>query len=40
MFARVTVYENVDLEMADRIKEWVEASGADRSGSFRATAAR
>lgn len=29
MFARVTIYENVDLEMADRIKQWVEASGAD-----------
>jgi hypothetical protein len=29
MFARVTVYENVDLDTADRIREWVEASGAD-----------
>ena len=34
MFARVTVYENVDLEMADRIKEWVETSGADPFGEL------
>jgi hypothetical protein len=34
MFARVTVYENVDLEMADRIKQWVEASGADPFGEL------
>jgi hypothetical protein len=34
MFARVTVYENVDLEAADRIKAWIEASGADPFGEL------
>jgi len=34
MFARVTVYENVDLEMADRIKQWVEVSGTDPFGEL------
>jgi hypothetical protein len=34
MFARVSIYENVDLEMADRIKQWVEASGADPFGEL------
>jgi hypothetical protein len=34
MFARVTVYENVDLELADRIKDWMETSGADPFGEL------
>jgi hypothetical protein len=34
MFARVSIYENVDLEMADRIKQWIEASGADPFGEL------
>jgi hypothetical protein len=34
MFARVSIYENVDLEMADRIKQWVEASGSDPFGEL------
>jgi len=34
MFARVSIYENVDLEMADRIKQWVEASGGDPFGEL------
>jgi hypothetical protein len=34
MFARVSVYENVDLDMAERIKEWVEAARADPFGAL------
>jgi hypothetical protein len=34
MFARVSIYENVDLEMADRINQLVEASGADPFGEL------
>jgi hypothetical protein len=34
MFARVSIYENVDLGMADRIKQWIEASGADPFGDL------
>jgi hypothetical protein len=34
MFARVSIYENVDLELANRIKQWVEASGADPFGEL------
>ena len=40
MFARVSVYENVDLELTDRVKRWIESSGATRSATSRATAAR
>ena len=29
MFARLTVYENVDLDLADRVKEWMESLDAD-----------
>ena len=29
MFARLSLYENVDLELADRLTRWVEATGAD-----------
>jgi hypothetical protein len=34
MFARVAVYENVDLDLADRVKQWIEASGADPFGEL------
>ena len=34
MFARVSIYENVDLDLADRIKQWVEGSGADPFGEL------
>jgi hypothetical protein len=34
MFARVSIYENVDLHMADRIKQWIESSGADPFGDL------
>ena len=27
MFARLTVYENVDLDLADQVKQWIEALG-------------
>ena len=29
MFARLSVYENVDLDLADRVKEWFESVDAD-----------
>jgi hypothetical protein len=29
MIARLTVYENVDLELADQFTQWVEATGTD-----------
>jgi hypothetical protein len=29
MFARLTVYDDVDPELNDRAREWLEASGAD-----------
>jgi hypothetical protein len=29
MFARLTVYHDIDLELADRAREWLEASAAD-----------
>ena len=34
MFARLSIYDNVDLVMADRITQWVEASGADPFGEL------
>ena len=34
MFARVSVYENVDLELMDRIHQWIEASGTDPFGEL------
>jgi hypothetical protein len=34
MFARLTVYENVDLDLADRVKHWMESSGADPFGDL------
>ena len=29
MFARLTIYSNVDLDVADRLKTWMEAQEAD-----------
>jgi len=29
MFARLSVYENVDLELADQVKQWIEETEAD-----------
>jgi hypothetical protein len=29
MFARLSIYENVDLELADQFKQWVEATETD-----------
>jgi hypothetical protein len=34
MFARVAIYENVDLDLADRIRAWVERSGSDPFGEL------
>ena len=27
MFARLSIYENVDLDLADQVKQWVETNG-------------
>ena len=27
MFARLSIYENVDLELTERVKHWMESSG-------------
>jgi hypothetical protein len=29
MFARLSIYENVDLDLAERVKHWMESSGVD-----------
>ena len=29
MFARLSIYENVDLELADQVQQWVESTGTD-----------
>ncbi len=29
MFARLSIYENVDLELADQVKQWVEETETD-----------
>jgi hypothetical protein len=34
MFARLSIYDNVDLVMADRITQWADASGADPFGEL------
>jgi hypothetical protein len=34
MFARLSIYENVDLDLADQIKQWVESSGTDPFGEL------
>ena len=34
MFARLTVYENVDLHLADQVKQWVESLESDPFGDL------
>jgi hypothetical protein len=34
MFARLSIYENVDLDLADQVQQWVEASGTDPFGEL------
>jgi hypothetical protein len=34
LFARLSIYENVDLQMADQLRELVEASDADLFGDL------
>jgi hypothetical protein len=34
MFARLTIYENVDLDLADQVKQWMEASDTDPFGGL------
>jgi hypothetical protein len=34
MFARLSVYENVDLDLADRIKQWMETLETDPFGDL------
>jgi hypothetical protein len=34
MFARLSVYENVDLALAEQVKQWIEASGNDPFGDL------
>ena len=29
MFARLSIYENVDLDLADQVKQWVETTETD-----------
>jgi hypothetical protein len=34
MFARLSIYENVDLALADQVKQWIEASDNDPFGDL------
>ena len=34
MFARLSIYENVDLELTERVKLWMESSGVDPFGDL------
>ena len=34
MFARLTMYENVDLDLADRVKQFMETSQTDPFGEL------
>ena len=34
MIARLSIYANVDLELADRLKTWMEGEGAGTFGSL------
>ena len=34
MYARLTVYENVDLDLADRVGEWFQESAANPFGEL------
>ena len=40
MFARLSIYENVDLDLADQVKQWVETTETDPFASFPAIADR
>jgi len=39
MFARISIDENVDLDLADQVKQWVESLGTDPFGELPAYAA-
>jgi hypothetical protein len=34
MFARLSIYENVDLALAEQVKQWFETSGIDPFGDL------
>jgi hypothetical protein len=34
MFARLSVYENVDLALAEQVQQWIETSGNDPFGDL------
>ena len=34
MFARLSIYENVDLALADQVKQWIETTGNDPFGDL------
>ena len=34
MFARLSIYEDVDLDLADQVTQWVESSGTDPFGEL------
>lgn len=34
MFARLSIYDNVDLQLPDRLKQWLEASELDPFGDL------
>jgi hypothetical protein len=34
MFARLSIYENADLDLADQVKQWAESLGADPFGEL------
>ena len=34
MYARLTVYENIDLDLADQVNEWFQESGANPFGEL------
>ena len=34
MIARLSIYENVDLDLADQVKQWFESTGADFFGDL------
>jgi hypothetical protein len=40
MFARRSIYENVDLDLVDQVQKWFEATDNDPSATSPATADR
>jgi hypothetical protein len=34
MFARLSIYENVDLDLADRVRQWFDTTDADPFGEL------